>query len=293
MTSRNRNGRWRSADAEVRRVARCYSQRNRGGVSYPATYTSNCDGVSARCHGAADGHGHEGRSGARSRNRVGAECNRHAAGLAAGRQSNGVVEAIQRGGADRGGAAVALLHGHRRRRGADGEVRIAAASAISELEVRDTGGPVERAGGFYVLLGKPEGAIVNRIDLHGAVVAPAIAGAFLNAGAGDDVEFRFHGSGRIARSSAGNTHGRIKSTGGTDDAEADGLVTGGVHGGRAHPAIRGIRRERTLLRDGGSAVGILDFIPADPGGISDGVVEADRFVGAEVAIEETIHRAVR
>ncbi len=41
-----------------------------------------------------------------------------------------------------------------------------------------------------------------------------------------------------------------------------------------------------MLRDCGSAVGILDFIPAYPGGISHRVVKSDRFMRTEVATVE-------
>src|SRR5262249_49861863 len=46
--------------------------------------------------------------------------------------------------------------------------------AARELERGDTCAPVECAVGFQVFICVPEGAIVHRIDRHGAVVAPAV-----------------------------------------------------------------------------------------------------------------------
>lgn len=185
-----------------------------------------------------------------------------------------------------------LLHGDRGRRRADAEVR-GRAAAVCELEIRDACGPVERAGGLYVLLRVPEGAVVHRIHLHGAVIAPPVGGGFLHTRAGDDVGFRFHRPCRIGRRSTSEANSGIKAARGVGHAVADRLVTRRIHGRASHPAITGIRREGSLLRNGGSAIGILDFIPAYSGRAAYGVVETDRFVCAEVPVERPVHRAVR
>ena len=45
--------------------------------------------------------------------------------------------------------------------------------AAGEFEAGDPGAPVERAARLEVFAGVPEGAVIDRIDRHGAVVAPA------------------------------------------------------------------------------------------------------------------------
>ena len=56
--------------------------------------------------------------------------------------------------------------------------------AAGELERSDPRAPVEGAGGLQVLGGIPEGAVVDRVDRHRAVVAPAVeVAAALRAGA--------------------------------------------------------------------------------------------------------------
>src|ERR1051326_420143 len=93
--------------------------------------------------------------------------------------------------------------------------------AAPELEGIDAGVPVEATGGLVVLLGVPDGAIVGRIDRHGRVVAPAIAGALLNAGALDDEFRRFHWVLRIRRYPSCVHHTGIKSRARGAEAKSD------------------------------------------------------------------------
>ena len=57
--------------------------------------------------------------------------------------------------------------------------------ASRELEVTDTSAPVEGAVGVVILIDRPEGAVVGRIDDERLVVAPAVAAARLHRGASE------------------------------------------------------------------------------------------------------------
>ena len=56
-------------------------------------------------------------------------------------------------------------------------------SALSKPEVADAGAPIEAGRGLVVLVRVVEGAVVHRIDGEIAVIAPAIGGSALAAGA--------------------------------------------------------------------------------------------------------------
>src|SRR4051794_8603412 len=56
--------------------------------------------------------------------------------------------------------------------------------ATGELERRDPSAPVEGAIGFQILSCVPEGAIINRINCHCAVITPAVQRPGLRSAAG-------------------------------------------------------------------------------------------------------------
>ena len=68
-----------------------------------------------------------------------------------------------------------------------------------KLDIRDLGAPVEGLRRQVVLGGVPEGAIANRIDPHGAVIAPAVGGIGLRARTGNDRKLRFQCAQRVSR----------------------------------------------------------------------------------------------
>src|SRR5205085_1995618 len=75
--------------------------------------------------------------------------------------------------------------------------------AVRELEAGDACLPIAVAGGGVVFLGIPEGAVIYRIYLHGAVVAPA-GRAGLRDSAGDNCAFPLrHGVGGVRYQAAG------------------------------------------------------------------------------------------
>ena len=52
--------------------------------------------------------------------------------------------------------------------------RVISLVAVGELHGSDLGAPVEALRDHVELGGVPEGAVINRINMHGAVVAPAL-----------------------------------------------------------------------------------------------------------------------
>ena len=83
-------------------------------------------------------------------------------------------------------AGVPAQTGHFGRRRVQREARRA---ALGELEVADARAPVELAVRRVVLVRVPERAVVDRVDGQRAVVAPAVAGTGLAAGAVEEVRF--------------------------------------------------------------------------------------------------------
>src|SRR6185312_5304668 len=99
-------------------------------------------------------------------------------------ERDGTVEARDR--ANRDGV-------RRRRARADSNLirrriqREARRAALGELEAADARAPVELARRRVVLARVPERAVVDRVDRERAVVAPAVAGAGLAAGAVEEM----------------------------------------------------------------------------------------------------------
>src|SRR5664279_5115176 len=74
--------------------------------------------------------------------------------------------------------------------------------AARELERRDPGAPVPRTVGLQVLARVPEGAVVHRVDGHGAVVTPAVQRPGLRSTTGLDDALRLHRSERVGEEPA-------------------------------------------------------------------------------------------
>ena len=190
----------------------------------------------------------------------------------------------------------------RRAGGADGliaetefvgvEADVAAAGAAGELKVHDARVPVVCAVAENVLLRVPEGAVVDGIDGHGAVVAPAIDVGGLRAAADHDGGFGFELTGGIGGNASGESDRGIDRA--PADAVAESDVADFVHGDAAHPAIVGVGRVGALLRDHRIVARRLNLIPAHAAAAADRdrVIDDQRFVTAEVAIGEAIHQAV-
>ncbi len=64
--------------------------------------------------------------------------------------------------------------------------------AAWELEGGNPGAPIEGATALEVFRGVPEGAVVNRVNRHGGVIAPAAEVAQLRAGPGLYDRFGLH-----------------------------------------------------------------------------------------------------
>src|SRR5690348_4292791 len=112
------------------------------------------------------------------------------------------------------------------------------------------GGPVVGAARGDVLVDVPEGAVVNRVDRHAAVVAPAAETRQLRTGAFDDAGFSLHLAQSVARHPASEANRGMQVV--ARDAVAERDVARLVHGDRAHPAIVPITgRESLLLVHGG------------------------------------------
>ena len=105
-----------------------------------------------------------------------------------------------------------------------------------------------------VLVRVPEGAVVHRVNAHGAVIAPAVAGAGLAAGAGKESRLPLGQCvDRVGREPPGITD--LREDGRGRGAETHREVATVVHRGAAHPAPRRVRLIGALLEDGHGAVG--------------------------------------
>ena len=70
--------------------------------------------------------------------------------------------------------------------------------ATRELEGCDTGAPIERTTCLQVFTCEPEGAIINRVNAHGAVIAPAVEAACLGTTTSLEDIFSLHCTGRVS-----------------------------------------------------------------------------------------------
>ena len=82
-------------------------------------------------------------------------------------------------------------------------------AARRELEGADARAPRRRAGGLDVLGRVPEGAVVDRVDGHARVVAPAVRGAGLRARAGKELLLGAERAGRVGREARRVRNARI------------------------------------------------------------------------------------
>src|SRR4051794_27543176 len=121
--------------------------------------------------------------------------------------------------------------------------------AVREAEVPDARVPRERRRRRVVLLRVPEGALVARVDADVAVVAPAVAGGRLTAGARKKRGLTLRELvRRVAREPSRVADLRIDRR--RRGAEADRQVTGSVHRGAPHPAPGAVRLVGALLGEG-------------------------------------------
>src|SRR5437867_8731578 len=96
-----------------------------------------------------------------------------------------------------------------------------------------------------------QGAFVGGIHGHAAVVAPAERGRLRSCAAGGDGLALAHVTGRVGGRMAGVADRRPQVPAGDAEAEAD--VAGAVDRGASHPAVRIVRRVRSLLVEHGPA----------------------------------------
>src|SRR5262249_365431 len=125
--------------------------------------------------------------------------------------------------------------------------------AARQLERGDPGAPVEGAAGAQVLVGVPERAVVARIDLHAAVVPPAVRVGRLRAAPRLDYQLGLHRAERVGRHAAGDADRREHT--GAGRAIAQGDVAQPVHRDAAHPTAGFVRREGALLEQRHIAIG--------------------------------------
>ena len=180
------------------------------------------------------------------------------------------------------------------RRGGNGEVRVEATTAGRDAE--DANARVPHEGVFrhvVVLIGVPEGALVYRINRHGAIVTPAAIRSRVHARAFHNRGFRLHGSQRVAIFVDGVANGGFGDSG-IGDAVAEGDVTGAIHGNTAHPTVGVVRPVGAFLVERpGVAAFLAQLEPADGGLVSpigvNGDVANHGLIGAEVAILQAHH----
>lgn len=81
----------------------------------------------------------------------------------------------------------------------------------SEFEIADARAPVETARRVVVLLGVPEGAVINRIHRHVAVIAPTVNGVDLGTRAVEEMSFTLSElfSGSVASRPASRIYGKM------------------------------------------------------------------------------------
>src|SRR5439155_25071683 len=180
------------------------------------------------------------------------------------------------------------------RRGGDAEVGRGRRTASRELKGSDARPPVEGTVRRDVFVGVPEGAVVDWIDRHRAVVAPATQAAGLGAGPGDDRSLALrHRPRRVAGQAACVANLWVQRA--AADAVAESDISRCVLGDAAHPSIVGVRRVRALLEDAEAvAASGPQLVPPDadraPG--YHAAVDHERFVVSEVAVRESITEAV-
>src|SRR5215813_9601627 len=168
-------------------------------------------------------------------------------------------------------------------------------AASRELEAADAGAPIERGGtGRIILVGVPEGAVIDWINSQVTVISPTIHRATLAAYAGEERRFTLSQSIRgIARQASGIAYSGHDC--GARHAEANRQVAVVIHCRAAHPAPRCVWLISTLLKFRYRSVGdIAQFEPAHSGNAvgADGVITHHRFMVAKVAIREPKHQTV-
>ena len=156
--------------------------------------------------------------------------------------------------------------------------------------------PDETAGGGQVFIRIEEGAVIDGVYRHGAVVAPAILelAVVLRTGTGLQDLFGFESSQGVAGQTAAVPDGRID--GGARRAVPDRDVPHRVHSDAAHPAPeRAVGRKRTGLVNRWCRRRTADLVPANAGARSRGdrMVDHQRLVVAKVAIGQPVHQPVR
>ena len=77
-------------------------------------------------------------------------------------------------------------------------------SAVAKLGAGNSSAPVESTVGLHVFTGKPKGAIVTRINLHGAIVPPPRKSGGLRPRSRHNHGFRLHRARSVRECSSGN-----------------------------------------------------------------------------------------
>src|SRR6266851_6505612 len=150
--------------------------------------------------------------------------------------------------------------------------------------------PVTTSTRRQILIRVPEGAVVDRIDAHAAVVAPAVCAHFRTPTL-ENKRFSFHGSERIGRNPAGVINSGVHA--GTGFAVSHGNVANVIHCYAGHPAPVPIGRKCPLLAYQRGCSRILYFIPPYAGRAAYGMCYHKRLVTVlEVPVGKPVHEAV-
>src|ERR687896_2164627 len=152
------------------------------------------------------------------------------------------------------------------------------AGAAGQAERGDPGLPAPGRGDRVVLVGVPEAAVVDRVDVHGGVVAPAGRRVGLGARALHDRAFALgHLVGHVVAEPARVADAGIGGLAG--HAVAEGHVAPLVLGDAAHPAVQVVGRGvGALLVDERLVAGAAQLVPAHAGDARPGL---DRLAGYE------------
>src|ERR1019366_6511609 len=157
------------------------------------------------------------------------------------------------------GGAGALGNGYGVRVRVQREVGITQANGKDERP--DASTPVEGSVGFLVLVGVPEGAIVGRVKLDAAVIAPTVQAVVLGTGAFHDAVFRLEHARSIAGKAAGEANRGVDAAAGR--AVADGNIGIPIVRDASHPTICAIGSIGSLLIEGNVAGWVIKLIPSE------------------------------
>ena len=132
--------------------------------------------------------------------------------------------------------------------------------ARRKLQLRDPRTPIKRTVVLQVLRRVKEGAIVNWINRHAAVVTPSIETGQLGACSDLNGHFSLQSSQWIGGNAPGITNRWVYLF--TGDAVTDGNIAGLVHRDAAHPAEIRIGRVSALLENRPGSARSAQFVPS-------------------------------